>query len=771
MQQTFARLDAHQPLRPTRAPSPLPKVLSHAPNFDPGALIILSVYFIWYSFLILRGHGIPYVMDNNETFSALNHARNLWSFDFFRSFGLTDEAVSPDSAAHPFVHTHQGNFPRLFAFLLYAAGARSVESQVWITTMTVGTASIVMGYTFFRRVAGRLFAAVAMLLLMSDYLMFAQWQVNTYRVWEGFLFFSAFNCVHGLLEWKRGRWVIATISTYAALFYGELVFAAFVALTAGFYTIWIHRRTPGLMILAGFVQGTGAALSLITLIIQLALYLGWQDFQTDLHLTLTARNYAPDSTDFISTLRHFYESRNIAFFYNMQSESQFAGLLASVRLLFRYMLQIPTPFLSLLGLGMAAASLWSDSKPTGPRNIIALTPAVSIASAVALVPGCFIFILAIAGDAAILGLPYAGIGCCANFIPWVVLAGLLLSIVIATALRRCVMLVAVSGTPPDIYRCLKAGVFLLCFGFLILGQGELYDQGAALLLWKALLPFPEWGARITVCITGFVGSLLILTGRLSILGRWHKAPSSLFPFFACGVLGYLIVYKLSSGYIFSGYLVRLCPFLVFHVDALIALGLFALIAAALTQLSRTDFFDALTKCTCAASAIAALAFACDWILVQSRYFQMFPPDQFDFIKALSDPQLRGRGLISNNYAVPFGYVANSWAYILPDPAALIDLPSQSQIDYLWLADRETNKSYLAPPIYVCFESRSTLYALLSQLSTPSSGQSGCSQLPIVRRAISGDAEGDRPKATVMASDPADDHWSILQLEWGPPSDQ
>ncbi|HWF47502.1 MAG TPA: hypothetical protein VG168_10890, partial [Bryobacteraceae bacterium] len=103
MQQTFARLDARQPLRPTRAPPPLPKVLSHAANFDPGALVILSVYFVWYSFLILRGHGIPYVMDNNETFSALNHARNLWSFDFFRSFGLTDEAVSPDAAAHPFV--------------------------------------------------------------------------------------------------------------------------------------------------------------------------------------------------------------------------------------------------------------------------------------------------------------------------------------------------------------------------------------------------------------------------------------------------------------------------------------------------------------------------------------------------------------------------------------------------------------------------------------------------------------------------------------------
>src|SRR5712692_2070930 len=287
------------------------RLLSRVLQIDPGVLIILIVYLAWYSFLILRGHGIPYVMDNNETFSALNQARNLWTFDFFQSFGLTDEAVSPDPAAHPVVHTHQGNFPRLFSFLLYALGARGVESQVWITTMTIGTASVLMGYMFFRRVGGRLFATIAILLLMTDYLMFAQWQVNTYRVWHGFLLFAALNCVHGLSEWSRWRWVVATLSTYAALYYGELVFAAFVSLTVGFYTIWTYRQAPRLVVMGGVVQAVGATLGLGMLILQLVLYLGWQDFLTDLRLTLTARNYAPDSAEFIATLRQFYGTRNI----------------------------------------------------------------------------------------------------------------------------------------------------------------------------------------------------------------------------------------------------------------------------------------------------------------------------------------------------------------------------------------------------------------------------------------------------------------------------
>ena len=177
--------DRHRPRRRDRYRSPIP---------------------CWYGFLIVRGHGIPYVMDNNELFSALNHAYNLWHFDFFRSYGVTDEAVSPDPAAHPVAHTHQGNFPRLFAFVLYALGARSIESQIWITTMTVGIASVLMAYCFFRRLAGALFATIAVLLLITDYLMFAQWQVNTYRVWHGFLLFAALLCVHGFSEWNRRWW-------------------------------------------------------------------------------------------------------------------------------------------------------------------------------------------------------------------------------------------------------------------------------------------------------------------------------------------------------------------------------------------------------------------------------------------------------------------------------------------------------------------------------------------------------------------------------------
>jgi hypothetical protein len=754
VQLTSTWFSARWPVSPMRMPSSSPRRISWRPReVDPGVVIVLIVYFVGYSFLIMRGDGIPYVMDNNETFSALNHAHNLWTFDFFRSFGLTDEAVSPDPAAHPFVHTHQGNFPRLLAFLLYALGARSVESHVWITTLTVGTASVLMGYIFFRRLGGKLLATIAILLLMTDYLMFAQWQVNTYRVWQGFLLFAALNSVHGLSEWGRWRWALATTSTYAALFYGELVFAAFVSFTVGLYTIWTYRRAPRLVVMGGLVQGAGASLGLGALILQLVLHLGWQDFLTDLQLTLTARNYAPDRAELIAKLTQFYGPRNILFLYNIQPEERFLGFIASLRLLFRFMLQTPTPLLSLLGVGMAAASLFADSRRPGPRDVTAILPGVSASSVAVLVPGLFVFLMSIAAGNAVVGLPFSGLVEVKKVI-LIALACMLLAIALAVLLRICTRSISISGAPPGVSRCVRASLFLFCFGLMIMVQSELYDQEAAILWWQRLTPFPIWIAKVIVCGIAFTGCILILTGRRAILGRWHDVPSSLFPFFASGALAYMVVYKLSSGYVFTGYLNRLCPFLIFHVDALIALGLFTAITIPLTLIGRTDFNRLLTKAVATVSTLVALAFVGGWIFVQIRSMQLFPPDRLAFVRHLNDPDFRGRGLISNTYAAPFSYFANAWGYTETNPLALgtASLSSQStsyRIFQIWLADRLTNPAYLRPALYVCFNALSSMQALIWE--TARSG------VPCSHRVPS--------NATILARDSEHDRWAILRLEW------
>jgi hypothetical protein len=109
------------------------------------------------------------------------------------------------AAAHPFVHTHQGNFPRLFAFAIFALGATSVQSQIVVTTFTVGLAGVVLAYVFFSRIADPLLATIFCLLLITDYVLVAQWQVVTYRVWHLFFVFSSLLCVH-LLAQRQMTW-------------------------------------------------------------------------------------------------------------------------------------------------------------------------------------------------------------------------------------------------------------------------------------------------------------------------------------------------------------------------------------------------------------------------------------------------------------------------------------------------------------------------------------------------------------------------------------
>ena len=148
-------------------------------------LVALAYGLLFGSCLWVTG-GFPYVLDNNESFSSLWHARNLYDFGLARSWGLADESFSPHAGAHPYVHTHQGNFPRLFAFALYVLGARDITSQIVLTTFTVGLASVLLMFRFFSELATPRFGAIACIVFMTDYVLFSQWQMVTYRVWHTF---------------------------------------------------------------------------------------------------------------------------------------------------------------------------------------------------------------------------------------------------------------------------------------------------------------------------------------------------------------------------------------------------------------------------------------------------------------------------------------------------------------------------------------------------------------------------------------------------------
>ena len=320
----------------------------HANDLIYAALLCLG-YLLFYGWLLARSDWFPYVMDNNESFSSLWHATNLYHFGLERTFGLTDEAYGLAPEAHPYVYTHQGNFPRLFALLLYAAGARTVEAQIVLTTFTVGLAALLLAFTFLSRLTGnRAFAALACAILFTDYVLVAQWQVVTYRVWHAFFAFAVFLCVDRLERDRSfGAWLLLAF-TAACLFYFELIFAAFLAAAAGLYVLFRNTKRPGTVVLAGTALGAGGLLSVFVLCVQIVLYMGWDNFLRDVQYTFVARNLFSDDGNELADLGEFMVSNRIVFWYNFVDASAFRNPLSLLTSVTHYEMQIHSPHLVLL---------------------------------------------------------------------------------------------------------------------------------------------------------------------------------------------------------------------------------------------------------------------------------------------------------------------------------------------------------------------------------------------------------------------------------------
>lgn len=312
-------------------------------------MLLIMAYMLVFGVFLVKTDFLPYVMDNNESFSSLWHAYNLYHFDIAKSAGLADEAFAYHEAAHAYAHTHQGNFPRLFAFLIFSLGARSIESQIAVTTFTVGIAAILMGFHFFSRIANPVFALTCCFLLITDYLLVAQWQVVTYRVWHEFFIFSSMLCVHRMIEGRR-FWPVLSIINFACLFYYELIFVAFVSLSSAFYAAYLCRGNKLRLLGFWMTQAVGGIAALAILALQLYFYLGWEDLKTDAFLTFLARNHYQDGAVLLQHMRDFYESRNIVFWYNLEDGSRYRSIGYFFASLLYSELQIHTPLLATLSL-------------------------------------------------------------------------------------------------------------------------------------------------------------------------------------------------------------------------------------------------------------------------------------------------------------------------------------------------------------------------------------------------------------------------------------
>ena len=296
---------------------PLTLRLPDIRNFWTLFWILVCLHQLYFGWFLVRSSFVPYVMDGNETFSVWWHAHNLYTFSFWKSFGLTDESYGLTEASHPFFHTHQGNMPRLFGFLIYALGARTVEAQVLITTLVIGNLTLFFCYALIARVTRPAIAFLFCLFLFSDYLLYAQWHVVTYRVWYGLLFFGTLFAISSTVGSTKA-WPYALLGTlFFLLFYFELVFAAYVAMLCGMFALWQQWGNPRRIAAIYLVQFAGGAAALLLLVIQLKAALGLDVAVKDFSSTFLARNAAAGNAS-APALVDFFHNHNIVFWQNFK---------------------------------------------------------------------------------------------------------------------------------------------------------------------------------------------------------------------------------------------------------------------------------------------------------------------------------------------------------------------------------------------------------------------------------------------------------------------
>lgn len=739
----------------------------------PWFVVVAAVYCLGYGWFLWYSDFLPYVLDNNETFSSLVHAANLYHFGIEKTFGLTDEAYGLSEAAHPYVYTHQGNFPRFYALLLYALGARSPESQIVITTFTIGFSGIYFAYRFMSGLTSKPFAVTFCLVMMSDYLMFAQWQVNTWQVWHLFFFFSSLLCINGLGARGSRIWIPLSLLNFSCLLYYEILFSVFVLTFCGVYAIYFHGGRLRNAFSTIIVMGLGACLGATVLVAQNIAYFGVAKFLQDLKLTYMGRNMAGSSRELLQKLAEFYDQNNIVFWHNITDAGYLRSPIEMAWHFANFVMAPYTPFLvlsvlaillSLMFVSISRWNIFSKKRKFENQNGEGRSGTVFLAGAFATFAGSVLI------DARSAGLSVE------NFAALQMVGRFLLFLVaLAMAIYGFSKSIRVENEPKA--SNIAATVFyLLVVSALIRTQPFWYDP-IHQALWQEAAGFfgSEVVLQILLIIMVWIGARNVLTsdGDANVMAQ-SDVINKIFIFILFGFVAFSISAFLIPGYLKTVYFARYAPLTVFFHTAPIALILYVLGSYVVQSPVLFQSLDERRTGTFRARQFMAAGSMCFLILywgqLQATYFNRLPPDHFSFVKELRSPPYTNASFAVNTYAAPIAFSTGHWAYF--DPVlgnGLVETTEKGprmirDLKLLWFADKRNNPDYRNPDYFLCIRSQYFHGAgVTGPYGRSNPPPDGCSRLPLVANAVN--AMTSRSDSQAVRLDPSGrDRWAIVRLE-------
>jgi hypothetical protein len=168
-----------------------------------------------------------------------------------------------------------------------------------------------------------------------------------------------------------------------------------------------------------------------------------------------------------------------------------------------------------------------------------------------------------------------------------------------------------------------------------------------------------------------------------------------------------------------------------------------------------------------------------WFGVQFSYIKLMPPDQYSFLKRLSEPPYVGQSFVVNTYAAPVAAKTGAWTYLnanlmSPELAKVKDryvVPFDTT--YLWFADKRVNPDYARPAFFLCVaaQSTSTMLEELRQRNGVGIGNDGCEKNQLVQLVRRGEGESVYPALELSAVDEEGlrkvgyERWAIIKLNW------
>ena len=663
-------------------------------NYDK---LLLAFFLLGFIAFFLE-NSLFYSFDSNESFSSLWHSYSLLNYDFSLHKGLADEAFSPASEAHSFVHTHQGNVPRLLGAILIKIGFASIQSHIIITFLLLGMPALYFCIRLLEDLSkSKLYTFITTIFLITNFALFFQWTFVTYRIWYFYLFITS---IYFLLNVDK-RFIFKPLLFFnlICIFYFEFIFALFmscilsgIALSANNFSIITTIKKYWVFILAPII-------SLSILGLQLTYYYGFDSLVLDLEYTFLARNvkgtYSSDMLD-------FYTKNNIIFWHNFFSykdgilnivfynDIKFYGILFFSY--FCYSLLIPIKIYSselktIILSNIVVCFIWSIvSRFIMPRSLNSKLK--SIGSSFMGSKYLTIILLILNNYLVVSIFDNSN----ANFFHLISSYRFILSLLLfIPLLQHALRLKKISSTNHFL-------IYVNVIGLLI------YQVN------NHVIP----SHFDTNVLGSFSSSILIILYIYFIITFYELNSASLklklkfrSLFLLVGILmaALLFIIYLSPGYMWTGYVTRAAPFIIFVKFLIYGFSLYY------STILFMYLFKSKSIFTQYLSASLASTFIVLWIFIQYSTIQYFGINNYSFLDEIIKKRFQNQSFISNIYPASYTQISNSWGF--QDSSlhlgTVITVNGVRYLtasnDLLWFKDRANDK-YKRPRFLICYNYQS-----------------------------------------------------------------